>query len=357
MAVFPSTSVRTKDWGTEVLTDSDLEAQLDLLHAYFAASLNATTGHAHTGASNQGPKLSPANLVIASQAQGDILYASSASAWARLGAGTSGQFLKTNGASANPSWATLAVYVPRSTWNNLSVSYTNATTVAVTADELVLQDSSFNSARITAVNESIAITTSGAGGLVSALSEAANTIYYIWIARKSSDGTVDGFLSTSATFATVLGQLDSGYDQAALVSAVGNNNSSNFISFKQTGRKYIFTTGALMASGTLGSTPSTWASIDLTPANMSTNPGFVAPALSDYCFGASYIGDNISCFINNISSETATADMTNGYEFGQVSGGLFHWEFMVLTADTLYTISSSSTYKVYLHGFEINKLG
>ena len=42
---------------------------------------------------------------IGSAAQGDILYRG-ASAWARLGAGTSGQFLQTQGAAANPQWAT-----------------------------------------------------------------------------------------------------------------------------------------------------------------------------------------------------------------------------------------------------------
>lgn len=40
-----------------------------------------------------------------SVAQGDILYRN-ATVWARLGAGTSGQVLQTNGAGANPSWAT-----------------------------------------------------------------------------------------------------------------------------------------------------------------------------------------------------------------------------------------------------------
>lgn len=37
--------------------------------------------------------------------QGDILYYAAAGAPTRLGAGTAGQFLKTNGAAANPSWA------------------------------------------------------------------------------------------------------------------------------------------------------------------------------------------------------------------------------------------------------------
>jgi hypothetical protein len=43
-------------------------------------------------------------LVIASEAQGDILYRN-ASAWVRLAAGTANQFLQTAGAAANPVWA------------------------------------------------------------------------------------------------------------------------------------------------------------------------------------------------------------------------------------------------------------
>jgi len=44
---------------------------------------------------------------IAGLAQGDVLYYNGTS-WVRLGAGTSGQFLKTNGSGANPSWSTLS---------------------------------------------------------------------------------------------------------------------------------------------------------------------------------------------------------------------------------------------------------
>lgn len=44
---------------------------------------------------------------IGTAAQGDILYRG-ASAWANLPAGTSGQFLQTLGAAANPTWATVA---------------------------------------------------------------------------------------------------------------------------------------------------------------------------------------------------------------------------------------------------------
>ncbi len=44
-------------------------------------------------------------LSFADEAQGDIMYRG-ASAYARLQAGTAGAFLKTNGASSNPSWET-----------------------------------------------------------------------------------------------------------------------------------------------------------------------------------------------------------------------------------------------------------
>lgn len=44
---------------------------------------------------------------VGSAAQGDILYRNG-TGWVRLGAGTSGYFLKTNGAGANPAWAAVS---------------------------------------------------------------------------------------------------------------------------------------------------------------------------------------------------------------------------------------------------------
>jgi hypothetical protein len=55
---WPSASARTKNWGTEILTDADLEAQLDLLHNYFNDSLNGSTGHDHSGGTSEGPQIS-----------------------------------------------------------------------------------------------------------------------------------------------------------------------------------------------------------------------------------------------------------------------------------------------------------
>ncbi len=49
--------------------------------------------------------------VAASPAQGDVVYYNG-SAWTNLGPGTSGQFLKTQGAAANPIWATTTGGIP-----------------------------------------------------------------------------------------------------------------------------------------------------------------------------------------------------------------------------------------------------
>jgi len=59
---WPSDLARTKDWGTEIMTDSDLESQFDLTVNYIMAFMNGTTGHGHAGTSNDGKKIDGASL-------------------------------------------------------------------------------------------------------------------------------------------------------------------------------------------------------------------------------------------------------------------------------------------------------
>jgi len=58
---WPSDLVRTKDWGTEILIDADLESQLDLIIDWVDAFADETTGHKHDATANEGPKLVIAN--------------------------------------------------------------------------------------------------------------------------------------------------------------------------------------------------------------------------------------------------------------------------------------------------------
>lgn len=70
----------------------------------FNALAQTLTNKTMSGASNTFTSLPAANLLIASQATGDILYASNATTWARLGTGTAGYVLTAGGAGAAPSW-------------------------------------------------------------------------------------------------------------------------------------------------------------------------------------------------------------------------------------------------------------
>jgi hypothetical protein len=286
--------------------------------------------------------------------QGDTLYYGASGAPARLGAGTSGQFLQTLGAGANPAWADVPQSVGNA-WLNLVVTRPGTTQVTVTADQLVVRTTGGSGVRITSVNVTGTITTSGANGLDTG-AEAANTIYYVWVIRKSSDGTVAALFSTASAIGSIT--FPSGYDQAALVSAVGNNNSSDFIDFRQTGKNYTFKTWATLASANPGG--GSWVSIDLTPSNMSTVAGFVPSGLSNKCFGAlsNPSGGNGSSHMTNDSS-VATGTTIAPNKIGASSAGTVtaYWDFDVLTSDTLYYLNDGAgTTNVYLGGFEINKL-
>lgn len=90
-----------------------------------AGTIYAATSRIH-GRATAGPgageelTLSQVLDLVGSAAQGDILYRG-ATTWTRLGAGTSGQYLKTQGAGANPIWASQAsvvqnVWIPAAQW-------------------------------------------------------------------------------------------------------------------------------------------------------------------------------------------------------------------------------------------------
>lgn len=59
---WPALSARSKNWGTEILTDSDLESELDLLHDYVNDMMNSSTGHKHDGTTAEGPKIDTGGL-------------------------------------------------------------------------------------------------------------------------------------------------------------------------------------------------------------------------------------------------------------------------------------------------------
>lgn len=139
---------------------------------------------------------------IGSPAQGDILYRGS-STWARLAAGTSGQYLKTQGAGANPLWGTVATPVLYNYCTGLfpsGMSANTSTTVALTVSAGQASDSA-NSVLFSGGAFSWAITNGNAvngyaGG--STLPNNSN-IHFFAIASSTDTGWTGSFADTSLT--------------------------------------------------------------------------------------------------------------------------------------------------------------
>lgn len=105
-------ATRQKTWSTgDTITENDMNADWDNFYSEKVTSSNiadGAVGNNQLGTITAASKINFSSIYTAGQAQGDIMYYTGA-AWARLGAGTSGYFLKTQGAGANPAWADVGV--------------------------------------------------------------------------------------------------------------------------------------------------------------------------------------------------------------------------------------------------------
>ena len=152
-----------------------------------------------------------------------------------------------------------AASVIKGTASNLKLSAPGgAKIVTVTADALALVDTSRNGVIETSVSLSLNLAASGANGLDTG-SLASSTWYAVWVINNG--GTAAALASLSATAPTLPG----GVTQKARVGWVRTDGSSNAVAFVQFGRgfQYINTGAGLpqMATGTVGSTSGTYASV------------------------------------------------------------------------------------------------
>lgn len=296
-------------------------------------------------------KLWIAALTMAGLTTGDLLFYDG-SILNRLAAGASGLFLKSQGVGVAPAYAAVSGSYTNGAFKNLKVTNTGSNhVITLTADEVLVDDGAGTVQRFTSVSMTADIeAAAGAGGLDTGPgAEAANTIYYVWVIAKT-DGTKGLMLSASSSAPT----MPSGYTYKALLSAVGNNNSSNFIGFNQYGRQYFFTTWGTLASGNVGAS---WTSIDTTPANMTTNPCFIPSALSTHGFGTLFMNSTSTYLTNDSSVAADQADAPNKFGGVLTNPQFLPWELDIITADTLYWTSNGAASKVYLHGFTLNKIG
>ena len=162
---------------------------------------------------------------------------------------------------------------------------TPATQINVSATSLALFDSSGFGVRVTSVNETAAITTSGVNGLDTG-SEANSTWYYVYVIFNGT--TVAALLSASSVSPT----LPSGYTFFRRVGSVYNNASGNFISIRKVGTRTIYEQQAVAVSGSL--TQNAWTSFSIS--------GLVPPVAKSF---KAIVGSDNSGIVVGVASHSS----------------------------------------------------
>lgn len=251
--------------------------------------------------------------------------------------------------------ATWNAPAPSSSHKKLAAVWASNTTASMSADAVIVQDSSGNTRRLTSYSQTVNSATSGAGGLDTG-SVAASTWYYLYAIYNPATNTQSILMSASATAPT----LPSGYTFASgSLSAVLTDGSAHFIGFKQIGNKWQYVLGnnlsslPQMASGTSGSvsTP-TWTSLGV--------GGYVPTAIAEtiklVVYGGSGGTGLIICAPNNsYGAYTSSSNPPPVIVYPDTSAGVDTslCDF-VLESSNIYWASNESTNAIYCMGFTIN---
>ena len=247
-------------------------------------------------------------------------------------------------------------------FRNLAASSTGlSANVSVTADEIVVENSSNAYVTLRSVSLTIAGTSVGANAL-DAGTIAASTWYSVWVIYNGT--TTAGLLSTSATAPTMPG----GYTHKARVGWIRTDASGNKypLSFKQVGRsvQYVIAAGSNVAA-----LPSPISGVQGTIQATSGSSTLVAGSLTNFTpTTAAKIRGLLTIPINGAAFVAPSAGGWNGYSgttmstvpsVGVSTGGnvsvnhSIPFEFVLETANVYYA-SSIASGAVWVLGWEDN---
>jgi hypothetical protein len=267
---------------------------------------------------------------------GDLLYASAANTLARLAKGAANQVLQMNSGATAFAWTTPSFIGVRDSARELIIK-NNAShptyQIDIDADEMILQDSSGNSVRVSAVDLTVDITVSGANGLDTG--SEANDEYNLFVIYNPTTSTVAGLLSLSDNAPT----LPAGYTFKGWYGAVFNV-AGDFVNFHQSGKSVITADAHALTDGTSAG------SIDLSAS---------VPAKAKVVFGY--------CSVSHPTAGTCLASLSADGNLGYVSiaaeipSGVVstssQFRITMITAQQIYYSSySSSVVNVYVTGWE-----
>lgn len=233
---------------------------------------------------------------------------------------------------------------------NLAAAYASTTTMTITADEVVLEDSTKNTRRALTLNSTINCATTGANALdTGALG--ASSWYYVFAIFNATTNTVAAIASLSSTAPT----LPAGYTfQTGCISTFRTNGSSQIIGFKQVGRDWQYMVGSnlstalQMANGSAGSpTGGTYVAVSVS--------NFVPTAVAGVC--KLYLGGTLNVIIaapNNSYGAIASTTNPPPVALPGGSGGATSSLFEFVLESTNVYWANSGTGAMYVLGFRLN---
>lgn len=243
--------------------------------------------------------------------------------------------------------AVLAAPPTKSSFKNLSSAWASTTTVTMAADEVMVEDASGNTRRLSAFSKTVNSAASGAGGLDTG-SIANATFYYIYAIFNPSTNTQNILMSASATAPT----LPSGYTFASgPLSVALTDGSAHFLGFTQKGKKWQYQVGNNLTSnppslfsGAQGTIGSAWAAISMAGAAPLSICASVSVILSTTSGSTNYailapnsswlVSANGICWINGVTGDSKTVEF-------------------VPESNNMYIQSQVNTVS-YMLGFELN---
>lgn len=227
----------------------------------------------------------------------------------------------------------------------LAAAYSTVARVLVAADEIVLKDTNGNAYLASSVSLTLDISTSGANGLDTG-AEGSSTWYYGWVIYNPTTGTVAGLLSTSATAPT----MPSGYTFKALVTAVRNDGSSNFIRYTQKGRR-VYQLEQAVFTDTAGN------SATLTVQSISAYVPPIAIIVRGSFGRSANAGTNAGSFVASDSSGSGMCSTNASIGATVVNGFLevAQYELSLLTAQQIYWAghSTGAAYRLTVTGYDL----
>lgn len=180
-------------------------------------------------------------LAFVGATQGQILYRD-ASGWTVLAPGTSGQFLQTLGAAANPAWATLGMLSGTGlrgmidgyilSFNSTSILNYGAGTCRDELDNYSLALAAGN--KVCQSSGAWSAGTTGNG--LNTGARAASTWYHVWSIAQTAGANPDILFDVSATAPS----MPSGYNTKRRIGSFKTDSSTNIINFIQRGDEFFW---------------------------------------------------------------------------------------------------------------------